>query len=389
MINTSPNNTTQQKKSHKIKPNNLTHPRKCSKRFSLIPDEIKKRKDLSTLAKYVYGDLIKFVGKNNNAFPKRQTISESCGISIKLVDKAVKELKEAGLIWVERRGLRKSNVYYLIEQEWQREALPPPPIVEEESGVGVTPEMPNGVTPIGIDHGNIIHIAEESPKPVSRNFRQTGQHDIAKKMVDLWVQIVEEGCVAIEMSNKLTAYLKQALKDRFSGCLEKWKAYCKKIASSKYLMGEKEIKGVWGQKWRASLEWCLKFANIDKILSGNIYGFGDRVKKPTVAEYRQALEVAIEEIEKSTELETVKKVKISLVKEMGIAPYQSWIKNAVFDVKEGGIIDIQLKYGLYVNRLEMAYGSRILRAVKGVFNKVSLCGQEIVDWELERKGLPT
>lgn len=380
MINTPLNNPAQQKNLHKIKPDNLTHPRIGSKRFSIIPDEIKRRKDLSLSSKVVLGDLIKFAGKNNNAFPKRQTIADSCGISVKMVDKAIRELKEAGIIWVQQRGLRKSNVYYFIEQDWQRaslEANTPPPITEEKSVVEGTLEMPVRVTPIVIDHSNLIHIAGKSQKPVLRDFRKTKQHDIAKKMVDLWVQIVEEGGKAIELGDKLVRYLKQALKDRFGGCLEKWKAFCERVASSKYLMGEKEIKGVWGEKWRASLDWCLKFSNIDKILSGKLYGFGDRVKKPTVAEVKQEAHEMVEEIQKSTEIETVKQARIGLVKALGVASYKSWIKPCAFEVEGDGEININTQSGFRKLYLETHFSDKISEVCRIIFPAVSIGGKKL------------
>ena len=70
--------------------------------------------------------------------------------------------------------------------------------------------------------------------------------------------------------------MKQAFKDKFGSCLEKWEKYCKDIASSKFLMGE--IKS-----FRATLDWALKFDIIQKILEGN-YGIGDRARKLTKEE---------------------------------------------------------------------------------------------------------
>ena len=382
-------------------PKILSNPRKGIKRFSIIPEEVKRRKDLSPTAKYVYGDLIKYAGNKDNAFPKRATIADSCGISIKMVDKAIKELKEANLICVKQRGLRKSNVYYFIQQDWQQTT--PPPITEENSGVEVTPEIPKQVTPLIYpkDNCSFIHTAREEPKPVIRKSRQTQQHDIAQKMIEVWVRVVEEGGKTIELGDKLIRYLKQAIKDRFGGCLEKWRAYCERIASSKYLMGEKDIKGVWGKKWRASLDWCLKFANIDKVLSGKLYGFGDRVRKATVAELRREEEKIINEIKELPESEPIRKVRLNLVSRIGWAAYKSEFRDVAFEEKGDGWLDIQVKewsnviikdfYGRKkrinsrVSDIDRKYGKEILKSIDGIFSRVSLWEEEIVDWEMEKK----
>lgn len=401
MINTHLRNKDQQKKSQnteintsekvKILGNKFTNPRKGVNRFSILPAEIKRRTDISPGAKQVYAELINYAGKKDNAFPKRSTISEACGIHIRRVDKHIKELKDKGLVFVERRGLRRSNKYFFIEQDWQQttpvclhstEDENKHPITEENSGVEYTPECTKQVTPIGKDNYNKIHIAGETiPKRPSKAM----QHDIAKKMMEVWVNIVEEGGVVIELGDKLIGYLKQALKDRFGGCIEKWKAYCERIASSKYLMGEKEIKGVWSKKWRANLDWCLKFANIDKVLSGNLYGFGDRVKKQTVAEVKQEEQNTINQIKELPEPESIRKVRLNIATRIGIPAYKSWIRNAIFEEKEGGWLDIKLKYDWNARRIEDSYGISILKSIEGVYGRVSICGNEIIDWEAERK----
>lgn len=118
----------------------------------------------------------------------------------------------------------------------------------------------------------------EAKKTSSELFKNNSHasNEIVKQMIELWTAIVEEGRAQIELRSKRIAFLKKAFKDKFDSCLEKWKMYCQEIASRRFLMGEKT-------SWKASLDWALKFANIQKVLDGH-YGKADRARKLTPEE---------------------------------------------------------------------------------------------------------
>lgn len=365
----------------------LASPRKGIKRFSILPEDIKRRKDLSPGAKYIYSDLIKYAGKNDNAFPKRATIAESCGMHIRLVDKHIKELKEKGLIQVERRGLRRSNKYFFIEQDWQREANPPPPEIQENKEVECTLECRNPVTPIVIDNLNKIHIAGKEPEPKTPPVAKSVQQDIVKKMIDIWEKVVEEGKTKIQTENlgRLRAFLIQALKDRFESCLEKWKDYCEKVASSLYLMGEKKIFTGGRPLWRATLDWCLRFANIDKILSGKCYNLGDRAKKePPVDANKVEMEVK-KQIAQSEESGRIKEFKANLLKECGAVTYSAWLKKCQFEETTGGGIDIKTPTRFFQTWVLANLEREIAIASIGIFQYASIGGKKLTNWERERQ----
>ncbi len=110
--------------------------------------------------------------------------------------------------------------------------------------------------------------AKNTPKDLSDDKSHAG-NEIVQKMIELWTAVVEGGKAQIELTGKLTGFLKQAFKDKFDQRLDKWKDFCQKVASSKFLMGENK------SSFKATLEWALKFESIRKILEGQ-YGIGDR-----------------------------------------------------------------------------------------------------------------
>lgn len=63
-------------------------------------------------------------------------------------------------------------------------------------------------------------------------------NDVSQTMVDIWTKELE-GRGVPNVTRDVTEKLHQAFKDRFGHSFEKWQQHCIKIASSKFLMGEK------------------------------------------------------------------------------------------------------------------------------------------------------
>ncbi len=140
--------------------------------------------------------------------------------------------------------------------------------------------------------------------------------EIQKKMIEIWTNTVEQGKEQITLTPKRIAFLRKAFTDKFESSLEKWKEYCEKVASSKFLMGE--IKA----SFRATLDWVLKFEVIQKILEGQ-YGIGDRRVLPPPPD-NQGLE---NEIKTSDEPEKIKQFRLKCLNAVGGHTYTSWFKN--------------------------------------------------------------
>jgi hypothetical protein len=168
----------------------------------------------------------------------------------------------------------------------------------------------------------------KEPENTTNNLSKDKSHaeEIVKKMIELWTALVEEGRGQIELTGKRIAFLKKAFSDKFDCCLEKWKKYCQDIASSRFLMGEVK-------DFRATLDWGLKFDNIQKILEGN-YGIGDRASKVTL----QSRTNLHEEISTSDETQDIKNFRSLCLQTVGTAKYISYFKNLNVEFREGGEI---------------------------------------------------
>jgi len=157
--------------------------------------------------------------------------------------------------------------------------------------------------PFGNGHNGRSYIEAKNTSDDLSKDKSHASNEIVKKMIDIWTAIVGEGKEQlIELRGKIVPFLKKAFTDKFDNCLQQWKEYCKRIARSKFLMGEKTT-------FKATLEWALKFDIIAKILSGDHYGIGDRSRKLTPEELEE-LEREREEQRKAKELEKQRSLQV-------------------------------------------------------------------------------
>ena len=171
-------------------------------------------------------------------------------------------------------------------------------------------------------------------KNTSNNLSKDKSHaeEIVKKMIEIWTAVVEDSLVnrgknQIELTGKRIAFLKRAFVDKFDSCLEKWKKYCQDIASSRFLMGDVK-------DFRATLDWVLRFENIQKIFEGQ-YGIGDRALKVDLPSQT----ILEEEISSSCESQRVKDFRVLCLRTVGQAKYISYFKNLRIEFRgEGGIV---------------------------------------------------
>lgn len=69
---------------------------------------------ISTGAKLCYIRLLGFAGKDARCYPSLEKLDKGLGVSDRQARDYVKELERAGLIAVEQRGLRKTNIYLFL-----------------------------------------------------------------------------------------------------------------------------------------------------------------------------------------------------------------------------------------------------------------------------------
>jgi hypothetical protein len=178
--------------------------------------------------------------------------------------------------------------------------------------------------------------------------------EIVKKMIELWTALVEEGRGQIELTSKRIAFLKKAFVDKFDSSLEKWKKYCQDIASSRFLMGEV-------RDFRATLDWVLKFENIQKIFDGN-YGIGDRTPKAILSSQSNLQE----EIINSEESQELKDFRILCLETVGNAKYISYFKNLTIEFRGEGEIALIAAHKTGANLLEQNFYSYLRLILQGL-----------------------
>lgn len=223
----------------------------------------------------------------------------------------------------------------------------------------------------------------KEPEITSNNLSKDKSHaeEIVKKMVELWTALVEEGRGQIELTGKRIAFLKKAFSDKFDSCLEKWKKYCQDIASSRFLMGE--VKG-----FRATLDWSLKFDNIQKILEGN-YGIGDRAAKVTM----QSQTNLHEEISTSGETQEIKDFRILCLQTVGTAKFISYFKNLKVEFRGEGEIALVSPHQFAADALVRncnSYFRGILKELGENSKIISIFapgGVKIFEWERRGGGI--
>ncbi len=81
--------------------------------FTQIPNAILRRPDLSTGAKLTYMVLLSYAWQKDSCFPGQDTLAQDMGVSNRSIITYLKQLEEAGLLMIKRRGLGKTNLYFL------------------------------------------------------------------------------------------------------------------------------------------------------------------------------------------------------------------------------------------------------------------------------------
>ncbi len=79
--------------------------------FTQVPNFILENPDLSLGAKVVYSMFLRYAWHNNLVFPGQDRLGKSMSVTGARVSQFIKELREAGLIEITRRGQGKTNIY--------------------------------------------------------------------------------------------------------------------------------------------------------------------------------------------------------------------------------------------------------------------------------------
>lgn len=108
---------------------------------AFIPSWLMERTEIGPIAKLVFARLAQYAGKDGSAFPAQDTLAIEIGVSLRTVERAIKELLAAKLLQSERRNMGQSNAYYFLRHAWtptdnmaeptrQNDGQEPPPLAE-------------------------------------------------------------------------------------------------------------------------------------------------------------------------------------------------------------------------------------------------------------------
>jgi hypothetical protein len=148
---------------------------------SFAPYWLLEHRGISTGAKLCYIRLLGFAGKDARCYPSLDTLGTSLGVSGRQARDYVKELERSGLVVVEQRGLRKTNVYLFVwTAELERLSNSVPDGGDPDQTAGGSPHVPppdrnTSSGPIGINSDEIGSLesssspaADEAAKPTKK-----------------------------------------------------------------------------------------------------------------------------------------------------------------------------------------------------------------------------
>lgn len=96
----------------------------------------------------------------------------------------------------------------------------------------------------------------------------TESKNIAEEMKKIWIEEIGE-CEINHLSSSMISRLHSSYSNVFDNSVEQWRIYCRKIASSKFLMGE-------GSKtFKVWFSWAIKPKSYERIQAGE-FTLGDR-----------------------------------------------------------------------------------------------------------------
>ncbi len=83
--------------------------------FTQLPNYVLRSAVLSFGARLAYAVLLSYAWQEGSCFPGQDRMAKDLGISRQMVNAYLGELKMAGFISWKRRGLGKTNVYYILD----------------------------------------------------------------------------------------------------------------------------------------------------------------------------------------------------------------------------------------------------------------------------------
>src|SRR5215831_16450856 len=140
---------------------------------AFAPYWILEHRGISAGAKLCYIRLLGFAGKDARCYPSLETLGAGLGMSDRQARDYVKELERAGLITIDQRGLRKTNVYLFL---WTQElakllgSVPDRPIDPGDAESGPQGDLnPGRNTSSALERNSCSGLERKRPAAPERN----------------------------------------------------------------------------------------------------------------------------------------------------------------------------------------------------------------------------
>ncbi len=224
--------------------------------YTRVPNELIEHNELSMQAKMVWIELWKYCYHDgDSAFPGMGTLAQNLNTSEKTARKYRKELEDNNLLKTERRGLQKTNLYYLYAPEPNPSSFQEPnPSSDKEDKVVKEDEVNNNKT-----------LSEQKDK-YNNNAPVTARGLDYEEIKETWNEGVPE---PLEIRS-ITPKRKKKLKARFKEEPFDLDEIVVALNEQPFCYGEND------RNWKADFSWIIKNSdNYVKVLERN-YSNGGR-----------------------------------------------------------------------------------------------------------------
>jgi len=273
-------------------------------------------------------------------------------VSERTITRIIKKLSETGVILIDKLSRNKRNRvnFYRIDYDKLQEILDDT-LPCDVTTSSLTPDSPVQdpcvcLSPFSQNNSNYIdtkttlhtyksynndflksHSQEQDlsrPNPLPNSLKTP---TLAQQLLDIWNdsvgQFTKIGVLTVQRAKFLVAAFNRIFQNSFA----KWKAYCKTLTTSDFLMGK--VKDF----FKVTLDWSLKFHNIQRILDGEL-----GVKPVSIADVLTTEEKAALSLEKKTFLAKeidacldveLQKTKRLLLEKLDVGVYENYFHNAL------------------------------------------------------------
>ncbi len=192
----------------------------------------------------------------------------------------------------------------------------------------------------------------------------TESKKIAEEIKNIWIEEIGEPEIT-HLSSTLVARINHSYSTIFDKSLDNWRHYCRKIASSQFLLGEKK-----GTNFKAKLSWAIKPESYERIQAGD-FTLGDRLtnKIEKVITFSQEDEETLSEnFINSSKNPLWIKAGLELLKRVGGYTFNQWFKELDIDSCHGNEINLKAPSRFHRDYINKNYRDQLISALEKVLD---------------------